>query len=173
MIALVKMHLQRAQQRMKLQVDKKRTPRTFEVGDLVFLKLQPYVQTSVATRQNYKLAFRYFGPYKIIGKINEVAYELLLPSSSAIHPIFHVSQLKPALGVHTQVSTEIPDPDNNLRYPVAVVDRRLCQRAGKVIPQLLVRWSGWPPSMATWEDEHDAKQRFPAAPAWGERCQQT
>jgi hypothetical protein len=53
--------------------------RTFVVGDMVSFKLQPYVQTSVAARANYKLAFRYFGPYKIIRKINEVAFELQLP----------------------------------------------------------------------------------------------
>lgn len=118
---LVKMHLQRAQQRMKSQVDKGRSERTFSVGDMVFLKLQPYVQTSVASKANYKLAFRCFGPYKVVRKINEVAYELQLPSSSRVHPIFHVSQLKPALGDNVQVSQVIPDPELSLQFPVSVL----------------------------------------------------
>ena len=91
MIALVKMHLQRAQQQMKPQDDKKRSPRSFSIGDMVFLKLQPYIQNFVATRANNKLAFRHFGPYKAIKKVNEVAYELQLPSLSSVHLIFHVS----------------------------------------------------------------------------------
>jgi hypothetical protein len=46
----LKEHLAAAQNRMKLQADKKRTPLQFAVGQKVLLKLQPYVQTLVATR---------------------------------------------------------------------------------------------------------------------------
>ena len=35
-------HLSNAQLRMKQQVDKRRTDRTYAVGDLVYVKLQPY-----------------------------------------------------------------------------------------------------------------------------------
>jgi hypothetical protein len=43
MTRLLKQHLERVRQRMKRQADKKRSERTFEVGDMVFLKLQPYI----------------------------------------------------------------------------------------------------------------------------------
>lgn len=84
MNALVKMHLQRAQRRMKVQADKHRSERSFSVGDMVFLKLQPYAQTSVAQKANNELSFRYFGPFKVIRKINDIAYELMLPESSKV-----------------------------------------------------------------------------------------
>ena len=45
-------HLLHAKQVMTQQADKKRTPREFQVGDQVFLKLQPYIQTSVAQSQS-------------------------------------------------------------------------------------------------------------------------
>jgi hypothetical protein len=57
---LVRQHLLRAQDRMKWQADKGRSERVFQVGDRVFLKLQPYVQSSLAPRANQKLAFKCF-----------------------------------------------------------------------------------------------------------------
>lgn len=79
---------------MKQQADKKRTGRQFEVGDKVFLELQPYVQTSVVHRAHHKLTFCYFGPFLVTDKMGEVAYRLALPKCNKIHLVFHVSQLK-------------------------------------------------------------------------------
>lgn len=45
MTKLLRQHLNRANQRMKFQVDKKRSERNFAPQDWVFLKLQPYVQS--------------------------------------------------------------------------------------------------------------------------------
>lgn len=76
---------------MKIQADKHRSEREFVVGDLVYLKLQPHIQTSVASRSNQKLAYRYFGPYKILARIGLVAYKLGLPKAAKIHLVIHVS----------------------------------------------------------------------------------
>jgi hypothetical protein len=99
---------------MKKQADKGRMERTFKVGDRVFLKLQPFCQTSVAARSSRKLAFRFFGPFEVIKQVNLVAYELALPSRSAIHPVFHVSQLKPVVGIRVLVCSVLPDFDTGL-----------------------------------------------------------
>jgi hypothetical protein len=57
----IKLHLANAQNRMKMQADRHRSEKEFSVGDKVFLKLQPYAQTSVVNRPCPKLAFKYFG----------------------------------------------------------------------------------------------------------------
>lgn len=54
---------------MKRQADKQRSEREFSVGDQVYLKLQPYVQSSITARSNQKLSFRFFGPYVILERI--------------------------------------------------------------------------------------------------------
>jgi hypothetical protein len=73
---LLKRHLLRAQSRMKKQADKNRSERSFQVGDFLYLKLQPYVQTSVSDRSNHMLSFKFFGPYEVLEKIGSVAYRL-------------------------------------------------------------------------------------------------
>jgi hypothetical protein len=70
----------RAQQCMKSQADKHRSDRGFQVADLVYLKVQPYVQMSLAPRSCQKLSFRFFGPYNILQRVGAAAYKLELPA---------------------------------------------------------------------------------------------
>ena len=164
MSELVQQHLSRAQLRMKKQADQGRSERSFAVGDQVFLKLQPYVQSSLAPRANQKLAFKYFGPFSIVAKVGTVAYRLQLPASSSIHPVFHVSQLKKAVGPAVQVS-QLPGEMVDIQVPEAILQRRL-DSEGK--SQVLVKWSAMPESLATWEDAIALRHNFPFAPAWGQ-----
>lgn len=139
MLLAVRQHLLRAQQRMKSQADKHRSERSFNVGDSVFLRLQPYVQSSLAPRSHNKLCFKYFGPYKIIAKIGQVAYRLDLPSSSAVHPVFHVSLLKPASAAIQPASGSLPDPDYTMQIPERVLQRRLHCNGPDSVQQLLIK----------------------------------
>lgn len=91
---LLKESLQQAQQRYKHYADLHITEREFEIGDWVYLWLQPYKQSSVALRKNLKLSSKYFGPYQVIEKTGKVAYKLSLSQSSLVHPVFHVSLKK-------------------------------------------------------------------------------
>jgi hypothetical protein len=150
---------------MKRQADKNRTEREFAVDELVYLKLQSYIQSSVARCANHKLAFKFFGPFKIIGKVGAVAYKLLLPPSSAIHPVFHVSQLKKAVPVDQQVTASIPDLTNDKPILVAILQKRLCATSPEC--EVLTQWSGWPPSLATWENIADLRRRFPGSSTLG------
>lgn len=65
------------------------------MGDLVYLKVQPYKQTSLAIRSSLKLASKFYGPYEVLERIGLVAYKLHLPPDSQIHPIFHISIITP------------------------------------------------------------------------------
>lgn len=91
MWSLLRENLLKAQTRMKTYADQKRTERSFQVGDFMYLKLQLYKQQTLAQRLCFKLAPRYYGPYEVIEKVGQVAYKLKLPDHAQIHPIFHVS----------------------------------------------------------------------------------
>ena len=84
-----------AQNRMKQQAYQHRSEQSFNVGDWVFLRLQPYKQMSLKnTKKDNKLSPKYYSPYKVLQKIGIMAYKLELPASSQVHPVFHVSYLK-------------------------------------------------------------------------------
>jgi hypothetical protein len=167
----LKQHLEMAQQCMKLYADRRRTERNFQVGEQVLLKLQPYTQSSVANRPYPKLAYKYFGPYRVLQRIGSVAYKLELPADSQIHPVFHVSQLKAFTPDFSPDFTELPkvvELDAGQMEPEEVLDRRLVKKGNAAIPQVLVKWTSIPASAATWEDLHVIKHRFPSALAWGQ-----
>ena len=91
-LQLLKDNLNLAQNRMKQQEDQHRSERSFDVGDWVFLRLQPYKQMSLKqAKKDNKLSPKYYGPYKVLQRIGSMAYKLELPASSRVHPVFHVS----------------------------------------------------------------------------------
>lgn len=71
---------------------------SFQPSDWVLLKLQSYRQTSLLHCTSQKLAKRYYGPFQVCQCIDSVAYELILPDTARIHPVFHVSLLRPYKG---------------------------------------------------------------------------
>jgi hypothetical protein len=74
-----------------------------------------------------KLAPRYVGPFKIVDRGGEVAYQLELPPRlSDVHDVFHVSQLKKCLRVsEEQLPMEHLDLGGDLTYsetPIKILD---------------------------------------------------
>ncbi|KAI3462633.1 hypothetical protein Pfo_019296 [Paulownia fortunei] len=89
--------LEKARRRMKKWADERRRPQEFNIGDPVLVKLLP--QQFKALRGMHKgLVRRYEGPFPIVAKVGKVSYRIDLPSSLKIHPVFHVSILKPYHG---------------------------------------------------------------------------
>jgi hypothetical protein len=106
---LLHQHLERQQMRMKHQADKHQTERHFAEGDWVYLKLHPYVQTSVADQGKRKLTLCFYGPFQVLQKVGKVAYKLDLSSTSRIHNVMHVSQLKKVLGKNVVIQDQLSE----------------------------------------------------------------
>lgn len=104
MLSKLKSQLLAAQHRMKHQADKHHRDVEFAAGDWAYLRLQPYRQVSVARCCSHKLAPKYYGPFQILKRIGSVAYQLDLPPTARIHPVFHGSFLRQCHG-HPNIQT--------------------------------------------------------------------
>lgn len=155
--------LLKAQDRMKQLADRKRCDRSFEEGEWVFVKLRAHRQQSVVSRIHAKLAARYFGPYPIIARVGAVAYRLKLPDGSRVHPVFHVSLLKKAVGNYHE-EDKLPELEGEggvLIEPEEVLASRIVQVQGEKVNQVLIRWKGQMVDEATWEDKIAMRSQFP------------
>ena len=99
-----------------------------------------------------KLAPRWVGPFTIVRRIGETAYELDLKQKYArLHPVFHVSLLKrhQAGGA----SPAPPDPIEVDGLQEFEVERILGHRQLRNKTQYLVRWRGYDASEDQWLSE--------------------
>jgi hypothetical protein len=111
-VRMVRENLRVAQLRQKSYSDHRRRELHFEVGDFVYLKVSP-MRGLHHFKVRGKLAPRFIGPFKILEKGGEVAYQLELPPQlSNVHDVFHVSQLKKCLCVPKE---QIPMEDLDVK----------------------------------------------------------
>jgi hypothetical protein len=116
-VCRVKENLRVAQSRQKSYADHRRRELSFDVEDSVCLKVSP-MRGLRRFKVRGKLARRFIGPFKILEKRGEVAYQLeLSPQLSDVHDVFHVSQLKKCLHVpKEQIHMEDLNVKEDLSY---------------------------------------------------------
>eukprot|EP00253_Pinus_taeda_P014110 PITA_14110 len=134
------------------KADQHRSERTFQEGDKVFLRLQPYKQTSLKDKGCQKLSPKFYGPYQILQRIGEVAYKLALPPTAKIRPVFHVSCLKEVVGNNCIIQTrplELDEEGSIWLELEQVLDTREQYLHDRMIKEALVKWKDTSPEDAT------------------------
>lgn len=157
-LSLLKANLARAQNRMSQLANKHRLDKSFQVGYMVLVKLQPYRQHTIARRQSHKLAKRFYGPFPILAKVGSVAYKLQLPPDARTHPVFHVSLLRKFEG-HVTSEPDMPAYHvSSFLVPEAILDK---SPDTADTPQVLVKWFDLPQESATWISLSEFMRVFP------------
>ena len=134
-------------------------------GEQVLLKVSPMKGVMRFGKQG-KLSPRYIGPFEVLKRVGEVAYELAFPPGlSGVHPVFHVSMLKRYHGDGNYIiHWDSVLLDENLSYeeePVAILNREIRKLRSREIASIKVQWENRPVEEATWEKEADMRERYP------------
>jgi transposase InsO family protein len=148
-----------AQSKQQQYANQHRRESEFEEGEKVLLET---ANINLKAKITPKLSGRFFGPFTIKRKLSPLNYELDLPSSLRIHPIFHISKLKRYIESEQFDPFRPPLPPRpppeiegkEAEYEVeAVRDRRMRRWRGRMYKQYLVKWKGYPEWENTWEWE--------------------
>lgn len=142
--------------------DKQIKLRTYKISEKVYLNGKNF-----RTKQNNKLEWKMFDPFKIIDVKNSQAYQLVLPAHWKIHDVFHVFLLEKATpwkrGDNTQLSIDrsvkIGIKSDDIEYIVSKLIDSTVFESGKVPDKpyskaklyYLVDWAGHKKFEQTWE----------------------
>jgi hypothetical protein len=164
-IKMVRENMKIAQSRQQSYADTRRRELSFEVSDFVYLKVSP-IRRVRRFGVKGKLAPHYVGSYQILVRRGEVAYQLSLPEGlSAVHDVFHMSQLKKCLRVpEEQLPVEGLEVQEDLTYiekPAQIHETANRVTRRKTIRICKVRWSHHSEEEATWEREDDLMAKYP------------
>jgi len=145
--------------------DKRRKSLEFQEGDHMFLRATLLMGVSRDLKSN-KFTPRFIGPYQIIKRVREVAYQVDLPSSlSNLHSIFHVIELRKYVPdpSHIIQKDEVQVRDNLTveALSLRIEDREVKNLRGKEIALVKVTWRGPAGGSVTWELEIRIRESYP------------
>jgi ribosomal protein L21E len=162
----IRENLRTAQSRQKSYADTQRRLLEFKEGDYVYLKVSP-LRGMRRFKVKGKLSPRFIGPFLILKRVGEVAYQLeLLDHLADVHDVFHVSQLKKCLRCLKKMS-QVPEEQllmedlsvqedlTYAEYPIKILDTLTRVTRNKVIKMCKVQWSHHGEDEATGKREEE------------------
>ncbi|KAK3000291.1 hypothetical protein RJ639_021030 [Escallonia herrerae] len=155
-------YLEKAARRMKKHADKNRRSQEFNVGDKVMVKILQQDRKFLRGRDS-RLLQKYEGPLTIVKKIGKMAYKVDPPHwwSRQLHPVFHVSMLKPFYEDTADPSRgqikrqELKPKAAGKRVIKAILNDRVIIASRKCHQEYLVKWQGQMDEENTWERAAD------------------
>jgi hypothetical protein len=163
-LARAKKCIQAAQSRQKRFADDHRRELMFSIGDKVLLSTKNInlLLTKDRASNTVKLLPRWMGPFTVLRKFGEVAYELQLPPHMRVHPVFHVSLLKSFIP-DGKAPPPVPEmADGELKYQIETIlahrmvkvrGRKAKGKKPKHLYQYLIRWAGYDTAHDSWEPD--------------------
>jgi len=98
------------------RANKGRKKMLFEPGDLVWVHLR---KDRFSEQRKSKLQPRADGPFKVLRKINDNAYEINLPSTYGVSTSFNVADLSPFFGLDKSRMTPFQEGEDHMTIPAS------------------------------------------------------
>ncbi|KAH7420642.1 hypothetical protein KP509_13G015400 [Ceratopteris richardii] len=131
----------------------------FKEDDRVLLRFEKVKLRKMKANEHLfpKLSMHYYGPFRVLEKINHVAYRLKLPESSKIHKAFHISLLRPFVGDVPKDTRQEEQPEveelDEILVPEQILAHKDQKVKGKVVIRYLVKFKNYSPMNAKWMEE--------------------
>ncbi|XP_070048895.1 uncharacterized protein [Nicotiana tomentosiformis] len=128
-VEVIRDRLRTIQSRHKSYADRKVCDVAFMVGERVMLRVSA-IKGVMRFGNKGKLSPRFIGPFEVLRRVREVAYDLAFPPSLVgVHPVFHVSILRKYHDDLSQVldftSVQLDKDLSYVKEPVAILDRHV------------------------------------------------
>nr|GEU41318.1 putative reverse transcriptase domain-containing protein [Tanacetum cinerariifolium] len=149
----------------KIYADVIRKPLEFQVGDMVMLKVSTW-KAVIRFGKWEKLNPSYIRPFKVLEKVETVAYKLELPQQlSIVHSTFHVSNLKKCLSDELMAilldEIHVDDKLYFVEEPVEIMDREVKKLKQIRITIIKGRWNSRRGPEFTWERQDQFRKKHP------------
>ncbi|GJR92692.1 putative reverse transcriptase domain-containing protein [Tanacetum coccineum] len=144
-IVQIKNRIQAARDHQKSCADVRRKPLEFQAGDKVMFKVSPWKEV-IRFGKRGKLNPRYNRPFKIIAKVEIVAYRIELPEQlSRVHSMFYVSKLKKCMAQEPLAilldEIQVDEKLHFIEEPTEIMDREVKRLKQSRIPIVKVCWN--------------------------------
>jgi hypothetical protein len=145
-------NIEKAQRIQKKYVDKMKSDREFEDGELVILKFNKRNAGYKSQSKEHRSKLEPTGtPVRIIKKLSPIKYKIALPAGSRIHDIVSIAHLR-KYGKDTGDVCPLPiiseDGDQPEEWKVKEIHGARTKKGKK---EFLIKWKGYPEDESTWE----------------------
>jgi hypothetical protein len=157
-LSLARDSLHSAQTRMKKNADTHRRELDFKVGDQVLLSSKNIRLRTAGTK---KLLPKFLGPFTVLQKIGNLAYKLDLSTDMPkVHPVFHVSLLRPFTPGSNETPPPVPvliegEPEYEVERILNYRNRKFSSKSKRTKREYLVKWSGYGHEYNSWQAQAD------------------
>ena len=160
-----------AQMHAKYHYDRRHHPQFFREGEYALLRLRRGYNVPANKLTGKKYGLQFVGPFKVVKRIGRLAYQLAVPETWKVHPVFSVAQLEacpdpkddpydearpvPRPDEPPPVFVEGDTPTNKSYELIRILNKRVIKKGRGFATEYLLKWKGYGAEHDEWRNVKD------------------